>query len=64
MIFGKELALSSSAWHEIWKEIDIAIEGDREAQRLVRLHLFHMMVSASHTPCGTGCRDRSQGLAW
>ena len=60
--FGKELALSSSAWLEIWKELDIAIEGDREAQRLVRLHLFHMMVSASPHHAGLDAGIGPRGL--
>jgi trehalose/maltose hydrolase-like predicted phosphorylase len=60
--FGKELALSSTAWNEIWKEIDISIEGDREAQRLVRLHLFHMMVSASKHHAGLDAGIGPRGL--
>ena len=60
--FEKELALSSSAWNEIWKEIDISIKGDREAQRLVRLHLFHMMVSASPHHAGLDSGIRPRGL--
>ena len=60
--FGKELALSSTAWNEIWEEIDISIEGDREAQRLVRLHLFHMMVSASKHHAGLDAGIGPRGL--
>ncbi len=60
--FGKELALSSSAWNEIWNEIDVSIEGDREAQRLVRLHLFHMMVSASAHHAGLDAGIGPRGL--
>ncbi|MCP4312476.1 MAG: HAD-IA family hydrolase [Bacteroidetes bacterium] len=60
--FGEELSLSSSAWGEIWNEIDLSIEGDREAQRLVRLHLFHMMVSASGHHAGLDAGIAPRGL--
>ena len=38
---------SKHKWEEIWDEIDIKIEGDRLSQKLLRLHAYHMMVSAS-----------------
>ena len=38
---------SRKAWDNIWKRIDIKIEGDRLAQKLLRLHLYHLMVSFS-----------------
>ena len=38
---------SSKAWEKIWQKIDIKIEGDRLAQKLLRLHLYHLMVSFS-----------------
>jgi trehalose/maltose hydrolase-like predicted phosphorylase len=41
------LDVSSSAWAKIWDEIDIEIHGDRQAQKLLRLHLYHLMVSMS-----------------
>ncbi len=42
-----ELALSTKAWDKIWAEADICVGGDRTAQKLVRLHIYHMMVTAS-----------------
>jgi beta-phosphoglucomutase family hydrolase len=45
--FREELKQSSVAWKDLWKEMDIRIQGDRAAQNLVRLHLYHMMVTAS-----------------
>jgi beta-phosphoglucomutase family hydrolase len=45
--YGDELSLSAGRWKELWEQMDVVISGDREAQKLVRLHLFHMMVSAS-----------------
>ncbi len=41
------LGHSIEAWQKIWNEIDIIIEGDRLSQKLLRLHAYHLMVSAS-----------------
>jgi trehalose/maltose hydrolase-like predicted phosphorylase len=38
---------SKAAWCEIWEEIDIKIDGQRLVQKLVRLNLYHLMVTAS-----------------
>lgn len=45
--FLDELNKSEKAWKEIWERIDIKVSGDRLAQRLLHLHQYHMMVSAS-----------------
>jgi beta-phosphoglucomutase family hydrolase len=38
---------SARAWGEIWDQVDIQIEGDRLSQKLLRLHLYHSLVTAS-----------------
>ncbi len=38
---------SKKKWRDIWDKIDIKIEGDRLAQKLIRMHLYHLMVSLS-----------------
>ncbi len=38
---------SKKAWKKIWENIDIKIEGQRLIQKLVRLNLYHLMVTAS-----------------
>jgi len=38
---------SAAAWADIWKKVDIQIEGDRLAQKLLRLNLYHSMITAS-----------------
>jgi trehalose/maltose hydrolase-like predicted phosphorylase len=38
---------SASVWDQIWEKIDIQIEGDRTAQKLIRLHLYHTLLTAS-----------------
>jgi beta-phosphoglucomutase family hydrolase len=45
--YDRELELSAQAWKNIWDELDINVAGDRKAQKLIRLHLYHMMVTAS-----------------
>ncbi|MFP4469201.1 MAG: beta-phosphoglucomutase family hydrolase, partial [Bacteroidales bacterium] len=38
---------SRRAWEPVWEKIDIRLEGDRLAQKLMRLHMYHLMVSFS-----------------
>ena len=38
---------SETEWNKIWNKIDIQIEGDTKSQMLIRLHLYHLMVTAS-----------------
>ncbi|MBW6460148.1 MAG: beta-phosphoglucomutase family hydrolase [Bacteroidales bacterium] len=45
--FDEVLEKSSVKWEDIWDKIDIRIAGDRLAQKLLRLHLYHMMVTTS-----------------
>lgn len=45
--FEDVLQANAAAWADIWKKIDIQIEGDRLAQKLIRLHLYHLLVTVS-----------------
>ena len=45
--FDNHFQSSSEVWSEIWKEMDIRLEGDRLAQKLLRMHMYHLLVSAS-----------------
>ncbi|MAE08994.1 MAG: beta-phosphoglucomutase [Bacteroidetes bacterium] len=45
--FDKVLKESSLAWDAIWKKADIKLIGDRISQKMLRLHIYHMMISAS-----------------
>jgi beta-phosphoglucomutase family hydrolase len=60
--YREEMKSSAAAWKKIWDRIDVRIGGDREAQRLVRLHLFHMMVSASEHHAGLDAGIAPRGL--
>ncbi len=39
--------MSAQAWEKIWDKADIVLGGDRLAQKLLRMHIYHLMVSAS-----------------
>jgi beta-phosphoglucomutase family hydrolase len=45
--FDEVLEKSTRKWEEIWDRIDIRIAGDRLAQKLIRMHLYHLMVTTS-----------------
>lgn len=60
--YGTELARSTLAWSGIWDRLDVKIHGDRQAQKLVRLHLYHMMVSASPHHAGLDAGIGPRGL--
>jgi HAD superfamily hydrolase (TIGR01509 family) len=45
--FETELVKSIEAWEKIWKQIDISIIGDRLSQKLIRLHLYHLISGTS-----------------
>ena len=45
--FDEVLEKSTRKWEEIWDRIDIRVSGDRLAQKLLRLHLYHLMVTTS-----------------
>ena len=45
--FNEVRQASAAAWADIWRRVDIQIEGDRLAQKLLRLNLYHSMISAS-----------------
>lgn len=41
------LSLSEAAWGRIWMMADIQLEGDRLAQKIFRMHLYHLFVTTS-----------------
>ncbi len=46
-IYEEEVRFSAGAWNDLWQQVDIRLEGDRHAQKLLRLNTFHMLVSMS-----------------
>ncbi|SDB07699.1 haloacid dehalogenase superfamily, subfamily IA, variant 3 with third motif having DD or ED [Desulfonatronum thiosulfatophilum] len=45
--FNKILSAHERAWAALWDKADIRIQGDRFVQRTVRLHIYHLLVTAS-----------------
>jgi len=45
--FSELVYKSAEEWAKIWKKVDIEIDGDRLSQKLIRLHIYHLMISAS-----------------
>ncbi|MBN1836340.1 MAG: beta-phosphoglucomutase family hydrolase, partial [Spirochaetales bacterium] len=37
----------AAAWRSLWDKADVFIEGDRFAQRVIRLHIYHLLCTAS-----------------
>lgn len=47
--FDDEFAESQQAWSALWEKSDIQISGDLMSQKLLRIHTYHLLVSASPT---------------
>lgn len=45
--FDEMLRDSAGVWENIWQEADVKVENDRISQKLLRMHIYHLMVSAS-----------------
>ncbi len=60
--FGELLHKNISDWQNIWKEIDINIEGDRLSQKLFRMHLFHLIVTVSENNINIDAGIPARGL--
>lgn len=45
--FDSEFAESKQAWASLWQKSDIQITGDLMSQKLLRIHTYHLLVSAS-----------------
>ncbi|NTW26097.1 MAG: HAD-IA family hydrolase, partial [Lentimicrobium sp.] len=60
--FEKVLKESALAWKKLWETIDVQVEGNRTDQKLLRLHLYHLMVSASHHNATIDASFTARGL--
>jgi beta-phosphoglucomutase family hydrolase len=45
--YDKIKAASIWKWAELWEEMDIKVCGDRFSQKMLRLHMYHLLVTAS-----------------
>ncbi len=60
--FKSMLKSSAAKWDEIWAKVDVKIEGDRLAQKLLRLHLYHLIISLSPHNAGIDASITARGL--
>lgn len=63
--FGKLsdlMMLSVEEWKKIWNKADVSINGDRLAQKLLRLHIYHIIISASEHICDLDVSIGARGL--
>jgi len=56
------LKKNEEAWDDIWRRIDLEVEGDRYSQMLLRLHAFHLIVTASVHHSGLDAGIPARGL--
>ena len=61
-LFEEMLAESAVVWQQLWEKIDVELEGNRMDQKLLRLHLYHLMVSASHHNATIDASFTARGL--
>jgi len=60
--FDDLLEVSIKTRKKLWKEIDIRVEGDRQSQKLMRLHLYHLLISASRNNESLDASVTARGL--
>ncbi len=60
--FDELLQGSLEVWQGLWDKIDVRVEDNRMDQKLLRLHLYHLMVSASHHNASIDASFTARGL--
>ena len=45
--FSELFEKSKKAWAGLWEKADFVIDGDRFSQKVIRLHIYHLLVTAS-----------------
>ena len=53
---------SEKVWDTLWAEVDIQLDGDRLAQKLLRLNIYHLLVTRSVHNAGIDWGIPSRGL--
>ncbi len=49
--FDELFAAHVAAWEQLWDRCDMLVSGDRFTQKVIRLHIYHLMSTASpHNP--------------
>jgi len=60
--FDELLFESMDAWDELWSDMDMIVEDDMESQKLIRLHLYHLLVSMSPNNSALDASITARGL--
>lgn len=50
------------SWENLWKKVDIRLSGDRFTQKVLRLHTYHLLVTASPHNKGLDAGIPARGL--
>ncbi|MEI8033121.1 MAG: glycosyl hydrolase family 65 protein [Chlorobiaceae bacterium] len=53
---GAEIASHLDAWEGRWKQADIVIEGDPEAQHALRYNIYQLLINGPSKPAGIGAK--------
>ncbi len=51
-----EIAAHIEAWDERWRQADIVIEGDMEAQHALRYNIYQLLINGPPKPAGVGAK--------
>lgn len=60
--FGELLRGHALAWKQLWEHTDIELEGHGQSQRAIRLHLLHLMETASQNTTQVDAGLPARGL--
>ena len=53
----------AKTWKGLWQKADIRVKGDRFVQRVLRLHIYHLLVTASPHNVGRDAGMPARGLS-
>jgi beta-phosphoglucomutase family hydrolase len=53
---------SAACWEKLWQKADVKVEGDRLAQKLLRLHIFHTLATTSYHNLSIDASIPARGL--
>lgn len=60
--FVQLMSHHSKAWKDLWYTADIAIDGDPFAQKVIRLHIYHLLTTASQHNIDIDAGTPARGL--
>lgn len=60
--FADLIASQVNAWKKLWDRFDVQVSGTDQSQKLIRLHIFHVLQTASHNTYDLDVGVPSRGL--